>query len=971
MTLDSRSDASRAVMVRAGLGRAALMRAGVWRTALGLLLLAAAILAGLAFSATPGAAAKPPAEEKAPPPVPIDLTRRAFVVGIQRYSDSYIAKLTRTVDDAKAVAKDLERVGFDPKNIKLFTDLKNRDAFDKAFNDFLKTVQKGDTVVFYFAGHGFGVDASKANYLLFTDLKSPFTFTKSQLPEQDRRNADIVRLRIPGFLDAYAQNEIPNGISELEIERRLAERNPKLVFMVIDACRSLVDQDLITREVKPIKRGPDSGSRLITTQKPPANFMVFYSAAFGENAVESFGTAADNGKNSLFTDVLRSELQRPGQTLVQLGERVKMMVRSIATKNGEQQEPEIIANGVDAEDFEIVGSIGKEHFQLQDSKCAGETVDWNEIRTSQKRDLYERHRRRFDGCPTGEAARQALAQLALSSDDPIEPPAAKSGIDDCDLYAASDQDRSRPPEVPGVLWEKLVPDPAIEACDKAATASPLVARFHYNLGRAYLKKAVTFNKPDEQVERQSALRSARLSYQDAERAGYVSALNDLAALYETDDSTGGSNLQAVELLKRGVQQGDPLAMYNLALHYKNGSNGVARDIGQAAELFARAAESGSVSAMVEYGQVLLKGVRGLDANPRRGMEWLQRAADAGSVRAKASLADTYRKGAIIRIRAASQRDPDRRAFDLAISQRPDADLALLWFARVAETGDSDAQATMAEMTEGGVGLLNPQPEIAARFWRLAAEGGNAYAEFEFADRLRGGFLQVKQEYGMREIVTLLEHAKAQGQPQAALALAQINRTGELGKQRNALEAMKLAYEAMELAEQTDPTTREGNPFYEIAAAQLLVEMARDGEAVNDAGKPVLNEDEIRRLENYYGTVDPLTKRIAIRRLMVPINCTPEQILPNNSLGWDIQRFVWVWDWGRNESPTELQIRAIERETGCLYNDSLRGTLNDIYQQAKKAKVAFADLIEQKVKTVLGQLPPRRSEENERFRGRRR
>src|SRR5580693_5068552 len=46
MTLDSRSDASRAVMVRAGLGRAALMRAGVWRTALGLLLLAAAILAG-------------------------------------------------------------------------------------------------------------------------------------------------------------------------------------------------------------------------------------------------------------------------------------------------------------------------------------------------------------------------------------------------------------------------------------------------------------------------------------------------------------------------------------------------------------------------------------------------------------------------------------------------------------------------------------------------------------------------------------------------------------------------------------------------------------------------------------------------------------------------------------------------------------------------------------------------------------
>jgi TPR repeat protein len=957
MALDFRRDASRAVLLRGASLRGALIRG-----ALGLLLFAAAILAGLA-SATPSGAAKPSADETPSPPVAIDPTRRAFVVGIQRYSDSFIARLSRTVDDAKDVAKDLESVGFKKENIKLFTDLKNRDAFDKAFNDFLKTVQKGDTVFFYFAGHGFGVEASQANYLLFTDLKSPFTFTKSQLSEQDRRNPDIVRLRIPGYLDAYQQSEIPNGISEVEIERRLAERNPKIAIMVIDACRSLVDQDLNTREVKPIKRGGEFGSRLITTHKPPANFMVFYSAAFGETAVERFAFN-DNRKNSLFTDVLRSELQRPGQSLLELGERVKMMVRAIATKGGEQQEPEFIANGLDAEDFLLVGSIGKERFPLSKDKCAGENEDWNQIKNLQKRDLYERHRRRFDGCETGESARRALAQLALSSDDPIEPPTAKadSPIDKCDLYAASDQDWARPPDVPGVLWEKLDPDLAIEACIKAAEGSPLGARFHYNLGRAYLKRA---SIPDRDLgDRQRDLRSARLSYDDAQRAGYVSALNDLAALYETDDSTGGSNVQAVELLKHGAQQGDPLAMYNLALHYANGSNGVTRDVFQAAEFFGKAAESGSVSAMVEYGLALYygSGMRPNPPNPRRGMEWLQQAADAGSVRAKYWLGMFYLTGKAI------------PAPNSGNSLRADPDLGLLWLARVAESGDSNTQALMALLMQDGIGLLNPQPEIAARFWRLAAEGGNAFAEYEFADRLRRGFLQVKQEYGQREIMTLLEHAMAQGLPQAALALAQINRTGELGKEKDPVAAVKLAYKAMELSEQTDPTTSAGNPFYEIAAAQLLVEMARNNEAV-DRGQSLLSEDEIRRLENYYGTVDPLTKRVAIRRLSVPINCVPARVggTPPH-LSWNWKKPVWVWDWGRAESPTELQIRAIERDTGCIYNDELRETLNDIYQQAKKAKVAFADLIDQKIKTVLGQLQPTRSTEenvNVKFRNRHR
>ena len=58
-------------------------------------------------------------------------TRRAFLVGVQNYSDKKIPALKRTLNDANDLAKDLEEVGLDKKNIKVANDLKNKDAFDR------------------------------------------------------------------------------------------------------------------------------------------------------------------------------------------------------------------------------------------------------------------------------------------------------------------------------------------------------------------------------------------------------------------------------------------------------------------------------------------------------------------------------------------------------------------------------------------------------------------------------------------------------------------------------------------------------------------------------------------------------------------------------------------------------------------------------------------------------------------------
>jgi len=115
-------------------------------------------------------------------------------------------------------------------------------------------------------------------------------------------------------------------------------------------------------------------------------------------------------------------------------------------------------------------------------------------------------------------------------------------------------------------------------------------------------------------------------------------------------------------------------------------------------------------------------------------------------------------------------------------------------------------------------------------------------------------------------------------------------------------------------------------------------MAENHEAEDINGNPLLTKDEVDRLERFYGKVDPVTKKVRIRRLQVPLDCG----------GSTRERAVWVWDWGRNESPTEPQFRAIEHEGFCTVDPVLRATLIASYLTAKKSNVAFADLIQQQI-----------------------
>jgi TPR repeat protein len=861
---------------------------------------------------------------------PIVASRRAFIVGVQRYGDGNIQQLSRTLNDAQDLASDLEQTGFDKKKITLVENERNKASFEKDFNSFLATIEAGDTVFFYFSGHGVGIEPDQ-NYLLLADVRSPFEFTRSQLPQMERGNPDIVRLRMPSFMDEYQRTEIPmDGVSVTEIQKKLAAKNPKYVFMILDARRALVSPDGDSGSgPRRAASGEGLSSLLTTVELPPPGFFVLFSASNGEQAVERFDLT-DNRRNSLFTEVLRSELQRPGQSLMELAKRVRLVVRSIAGSRGLQQEPEYIQNLGNSDELYFVEPIGSARFQLTQDRCADSQEDWKQIGSSRNRDLVERHRRRFDGCETGELARRALLQFAVSSDDTsaLTEPVSNRPVNECDSLAASEVDPARPPEVRGVFFDRIDSEAAIAACQKAVQDNPRVVRYLFNLGRAYHRLGT---RPGmDQADRSLAFRRARLAYNDAASRGYVSALNNLAILYEGGDGVDFSEEEAIKLFTKAAQQGHPLAMYNLAHRYKDGTISVRRSFVQAAEWFMKSAETGFVPAMVEVGNALRTGLGLASNNPMRAMQWYQRAAESGSTRAMVELGKSYLNGIVSERAGATDRSSD---------VEPDPGTALMWFARAADAGDATAQAFVARMLQDGAGAPNSQPEVAGRYWRMAAHGGNRFAQVELSDQLRRGLVPATEEHGTQEGVELLRLAMVQGSPRAALSLAQVYRKGELGQVKNSLEAMKLGYRAIELTTETDPALSDGNPYYEFAAGQMLVEMSANGEAVDGSGHPLLTQAEIERLQHYYGKPETATKTVNVRRFDLPLLCGK----------WERREPLWVWDWDRPEPPTEPQFRYIDYSTGCIGKETVRRNLIELFDQAKIRNVPFVYLVDQKIK----------------------
>ena len=145
-------------------------------------------------------------------------------------------------------------------------------------------------------------------------------------------------------------------------------------------------------------------------------------------------------------------------------------------------------------------------------------------------------------------------------------------------------------------------DTAIQACSKAVAERNRVARYKYNLGRAYYARAAL----EVGEKRREILAQATKHLQEAVNFGHAAAYNSVAVLYqnneyyETTERPKNDREVARTLLQRGADLGDVLAQYNLGMAYKNGDLDL--DVGRtlyeiqadAFQYLSKAAESGYV-----------------------------------------------------------------------------------------------------------------------------------------------------------------------------------------------------------------------------------------------------------------------------------------------------------------------------------------------------------------------------------------
>lgn len=222
--------------------------------------------------------------------------RKALVVGIDAYDR--LVPLATAVNDSRSLAKQLSSAGWK------VTSLANIGSADLQRNleGFLKSLNREDTALFYFAGHG--VQAPDGNYLLARD---GFAATTLAVPS--------------------------NAISLQELLDRIASVTLKRSLVIIDACRSFIGTAA--------NRAANSRVGLAEiAQRVPRGTIVAYSAGSGQEALDGL-SASDKDPNGVFTRVLLRELGRERGTVQEVLRATRLGVYELAAGVPHTQLPSI------------------------------------------------------------------------------------------------------------------------------------------------------------------------------------------------------------------------------------------------------------------------------------------------------------------------------------------------------------------------------------------------------------------------------------------------------------------------------------------------------------------------------------------------------------------------------------------------------------------------------------------------------
>jgi Caspase domain len=229
-------------------------------------------------------------------PSAVTAKRVALVIGIDAYDN--LPKLQKAVNDEKAVAEALTTLGFE---VVTGENLSRREMNAKLAELDAK-IAPGDTVFFYFAGHGVALGAE--NYLLPSDL-----------PKPKDGEENLVR---------------DEGHAVDAIVRRVQGKGAAVSFFVLDACR---DNPIAAAGARSI-----GGTRGLTRMDAPNGVFLLYSAGVGQTALDRLSDS-DPDPNSVFTRKLVPLLKTPGLTQIALAKRVQLQVDELAATVRHPQQP--------------------------------------------------------------------------------------------------------------------------------------------------------------------------------------------------------------------------------------------------------------------------------------------------------------------------------------------------------------------------------------------------------------------------------------------------------------------------------------------------------------------------------------------------------------------------------------------------------------------------------------------------------
>ncbi len=221
--------------------------------------------------------------------------RKALVIGNDSYR--FVTQLKNAREDARTMAASLIKVGY---SVTLKLDLSEREM-KTVLRNFAGTVEGGDEVAFFFAGHG--VQIANSNYL------------------------------VP--IDVNGEGEIQMRDEAISLQRVLddmSEKKAKFTLAIIDACRD--------NPFKVAGRAIGSSSRGLAPTTAATGQIVIFSAGTGQRALDSLGPN-DKSKNGLFTRVFVSEMQKPSVPIDKLLRETRKEVVRLAKTVGHDQVPAI------------------------------------------------------------------------------------------------------------------------------------------------------------------------------------------------------------------------------------------------------------------------------------------------------------------------------------------------------------------------------------------------------------------------------------------------------------------------------------------------------------------------------------------------------------------------------------------------------------------------------------------------------